>query len=167
MEILCPSFSYGEPIPDMFSKNADGDTIPEIQIKHIPQNTQSLTLVMHDPDVPKHFREDGIWYHWIAANIASDTATISRGDDLLGVPCLNTSEKLGYEGPEPPEGETHRYFFTLYACSKELPVKEGAHPFEIISALDDAIVIEKAEYMGTYTSDTHTPFDLDESELEV
>jgi len=61
----------------------------------------------------------------------------------------NSFGKVGYGGPCPPAGQTHRYFFRLYALDTKLDLAAGAQR----SALDSAMqghVLAQSEYMGTF-----------------
>jgi hypothetical protein len=61
----------------------------------------------------------------------------------------NDFGKVGYNGPCPPPGHTHRYFFRLYALDVRLTLPPGTKRKE----LDDAMqghILAHADYMGTF-----------------
>jgi Raf kinase inhibitor-like YbhB/YbcL family protein len=61
----------------------------------------------------------------------------------------NSWGTLGYRGPCPPSGSTHRYFFKLYALDTELGLASGATKTELLNAMDGHILYQ-TELMGTY-----------------
>jgi Raf kinase inhibitor-like YbhB/YbcL family protein len=63
----------------------------------------------------------------------------------------NSGRGLGYAGPCPP-GESHRYFFKLYALDQTLDLASGITAAELSSAIQGHI-LGMAELMGTYTRD--------------
>ncbi len=61
----------------------------------------------------------------------------------------NDFGKVGYNGPCPPPGKTHRYFFRLYALDTTLALQPGASRKELDSAMKGHI-LGTAEHMGTF-----------------
>ena len=47
----------------------------------------------------------------------------------------NSFRKIGYNGPCPPPGKTHRYFFRFYAMDSKLELPAGATRAELDTAL--------------------------------
>jgi Raf kinase inhibitor-like YbhB/YbcL family protein len=145
------AFSPGDVIPVRFS--CDGEDIsPELKWGASPSGTVSLALIMDDPDAP-----GGTWIHWVIFNMPPDRTGLPEG-----VPAeaeladgsrqgTNSGRRLGYAGPCPP-GETHRYFFKLYALDQGPDLASGATADELTAVMDGHI-IGQAELMGTYTRD--------------
>lgn len=128
----------------------DGANIsPGLSWEEIPQETQSLVLIVDDPDAPGR-----TFVHWVVYDIPptvkqlpekiTSSKTISTG----GVQGKNDFGKLGYGGPCPPSG-THRYFFHLYALDKKLNLEAGMTKNQVLIAIKDH-VLAKAELMGKY-----------------
>ena len=144
MKITIDSFKNGENIPAKYS--CDGDNInPEIKITEIPQEAQSLVLIMDDPDAPM-----GLFTHWIVFNIpASSNVVINENsvpqNSVLG---LNSASQTSYVGPCPPTG-THRYYFKVFALDSLLNLQEGAKREEIEREMTSHI-IDQAQYLGLY-----------------
>lgn len=98
---------------------------PAISWDGVPEGTESLVLILDDPDAPS-----GTFTHWIAYNISpgrrglisgiSET-TLTENGIQMGV---NSAGLQGYYPPCPPYGSTHRYIFRLYALDTDtgLPV---------------------------------------------
>ncbi len=61
----------------------------------------------------------------------------------------NDFRKTGYNGPCPPPGKPHRYYFKLYALDASLDLKPGATKKDIEAAMKGHILAE-AEWMGRY-----------------
>ena len=61
----------------------------------------------------------------------------------------NDFHKIGYNGPCPPPGKPHRYFFKLYALSSKLNLKPGASKQEVEQAMQ-GLTLGMAEWTGKY-----------------
>lgn len=142
MKLTSTAFEDGGVIPSQHT--CDGDDIsPPLEISDVPPETQSLVLVMDDPDAPA-----GVWDHWVVFNIPPDTREIAEGHEPRGVHGKGTSGNLKYEGPCPPDRE-HRYFFHVYALDTELHLPEGATKQEVEAAVQGHI-LDQAELIGRY-----------------
>jgi len=138
---LTSEFSDGGPIPLVYT--CDGQEVsPPLTIEGIPECTESLVLIVDDPDAPS-----GTFDHWVAFDI-DPTDEIPEGVEELGVAGRNSTGGLGYVGPCPPSG-THRYFFRVYALDTRLGLPEGASKAEVLEAVRDHVLAE-ATLMGTY-----------------
>jgi Raf kinase inhibitor-like YbhB/YbcL family protein len=145
-----PAFNNNEPIPTKFS--CDGDNVsPEIQISGVPDNAQSLVLIMDDPDVPTQVRTEGVFDHWVIFNIPVGTAVIPEGQNV-GVVGSNGRGESAYTGPCPPteyEPTEHRYVFRLFALDRELDLEEGATKDQVLEALEGSVISESI-LIGTF-----------------
>jgi Raf kinase inhibitor-like YbhB/YbcL family protein len=143
------SFPREGEIPKKFT--CDGaDVSPELSWSSAPQGTQSFVLIADDPDAPS-----GTWTHWVLFNVPATTKSLSAGvarvDELPGGERQgrNDFHKIGYNGPCPPPGKAHRYFFKLFGVDKLLDAKPGASRQEVEQAMQGH-VLGKAEWMGKY-----------------
>lgn len=147
MELKSKAFEHEGKIPAKYT--CDGENIsPPLTFLAVPEAAESLVLIMDDPDVPRHLREDGMWDHWVVFNIPSDTGEVKEGEEPGGTHGMGTAENLNYFGPCPPDRE-HRYFFKLYALDRKLDLSEKATKQEVEKAMEGAI-IDQAELMGRY-----------------
>ena len=147
MRITSPAFDNAQLIPSRHT--CDGaDTNPPLVIDDVPEDAKSLTLIMDDPDVPKHLRADGMWDHWIVFNISPTTRTIVEDQEPDGVHGLGTSGNVNYHGPGPPD-RRHRYFFKLFALDTLLDLPEKSTKAHVERAMRGHI-IGIAELVGTY-----------------
>jgi len=147
MKISSPDFAHEGKIPSDCTCDGVGVS-PALIIDDVPENAQTLVLIMDDPDVPKNLRADGMWDHWIVFNIPPNTTHIPRGTEPKGVHGKGTSGNRDYHGPCPPDRE-HRYFFKLYALDNELILAEGASKAEVEQAMQGHIIAE-AVLIGRY-----------------
>lgn len=147
LKITSPAFEMNEMIPSRFT--CDGENIsPEFIFSNIPEGTHSFALTMEDPDVPHSIRPDGMWNHWVVWNIPPTTTSIKSGATPPGVLGMNTSKRVAYDGPCPPDRE-HRYIFTLYALDTKLSLPSGANKEALLDDISTHI-IEKAQLIGFY-----------------
>ena len=145
LTIASPEFKAGGIIPSKFTCDA-GRTAPNpaLAFSGIPAKTQSLALIMDDPDVPKTMIPSGEFVHWVLWDIAPDAKGIAEGEGTGGV---NGMGRPGYMGPCPPD-KSHRYFFKLYALDTKItdPIKTKA---ELVKAMEGHILAQ-AELMANY-----------------
>jgi len=142
------SFSEGGSIPKKYT--CDGsDLSPALQWASAPAGTQSLALIVDDPDAPV-----GTWTHWILWNIPPGGALpegVTKVEKLSDgtLQGRNDFKRIGYGGPCPPPGKPHRYFFKLYAVNTNLDLKAGANRNELERAIKGH-VLAQTELMGKY-----------------
>ena len=147
--ISSTGFENGGDIPRKFT--CDGaDVSPELSWTEPPPGTESFTLIADDPDAPS-----GTWTHWVLFDLPAATTSLAEGvtkiDELPGGERQgrNDFRKIGYNGPCPPPGKPHRYFFKLYALKGKLDLKPGASRQEVEQAMQ-GLVLGQAEWMGKY-----------------
>jgi Raf kinase inhibitor-like YbhB/YbcL family protein len=144
MKLTSDAFSNNSPIPSIYSGDEDNIN-PPLKISEVPDNAQSLLLIVDDPDAPM-----GTFTHWLMWNIDPNTQEIGENDWPEGAEQgLNDAGELGYTGPKPPSG-THRYFFKLYALDKKIDAPSNINR-EDLEKMAQESMIEKAELIGTYS----------------
>lgn len=148
-ELKSPAFALGGDIPKKFT--CDGpDLSPALGWGDPPAGTQSISLIMDDPDAPV-----GTWVHWVLYDLPASTRELPEGvakKDTLESGARqgrNDFGKLGYGGPCPPPGKPHRYFFKLYALDAKTNLKSGASKADLEKAMKGHILAQ-AELMGRY-----------------
>ncbi|MDA2912575.1 YbhB/YbcL family Raf kinase inhibitor-like protein [Acidobacteriia bacterium AH_259_A11_L15] len=136
-------------IPKKFT--CDGpDVSPALRWDEPPVGTQSLALIMDDPDAPV-----GTWVHWVLFNLPADAGqlaeNIAKERELPNGTRQGTNDfrKIGYGGPCPPPGPAHRYFFKLYALDTKLDLRPGATKADLERAMRGHIR-GQAELLGRY-----------------
>jgi Raf kinase inhibitor-like YbhB/YbcL family protein len=61
----------------------------------------------------------------------------------------NDFRKPGYNGPCPPPGKPHRYYFKLFALDEKLDLKPSSGKKELEAAMKGHILAQ-SEWMGRY-----------------
>jgi Raf kinase inhibitor-like YbhB/YbcL family protein len=143
LALTSTAFGNGEAIPRRHT--CDGDDIsPPLAWSGQPPESQSLALVVDDPDAP-----GGTFTHWLAWGIDPAAGGLAEGE-AAPVEGRNDFKSEGHGGPCPPPGHgPHRYFFRLYALDAKLDVQPGAGKDDLERALADH-VLATAELVGTY-----------------
>lgn len=145
LTITSPSFANNERIPDEYTCNSTNIN-PPLEFGGIPENTQSLVLIVDDPDAPV-----GTWDHWLVYNIdPSITGVAPDSVPVNGTQIINSFGKEVYGGPCPPVGQNHRYFFKLYAVDVMLDPAGIVDKPSLLSVIKDH-TIAKSELVGTYS----------------
>lgn len=147
------AFQDGEDIPRRCTCEG-ADLSPPLVWEDLPEGTQSLVLIVDDPDAPDPHAPRMVWDHWILYNLPPDCRGLPEGvsDDSLPDGTgqgINSWGLTGYGGPCPPIGR-HRYFHRLYALDTRLPSELGeATKDELLLAMDERI-LGRTELVGTY-----------------
>lgn len=119
-------FAEGASIPRAFTCEGE-DRSPALEWSDAPAGTKTFALIADDPDAPV-----GTWVHWVIYNIPGSAHSLPSGMEKKerladgSRQGRNDFRKTGYNGPCPPPGKPHRYFFKLYALSAELTLASGA-----------------------------------------
>jgi hypothetical protein len=102
LELTSPAFAAGERLPDRFGF-ANENASPPLAISGIPEGTESLVLIMDDPEakpVAGH-----VWDHWLVFDIDPDTTEIPENWDPEAdgaTEGYNDYVQQGWGGPSPP-----------------------------------------------------------------
>jgi len=144
MEFKSDAFASGQSIPAKYT--CTGKNIsPSLAWSNAPAGTQSLALIVDDPDAPM-----GTWVHWVLFNIPSNITSLPESADTSALAVgKNSSGNLRYDGPCPPSG-THRYFFKLYALDSALSLSPGATKEQLLKETQGHILVQ-GELMGTFS----------------
>jgi Raf kinase inhibitor-like YbhB/YbcL family protein len=149
MKLTSTAFAHGADIPSRHTCEGD-DVSPPLSWTELPSGTQSLALIVDDPDAPDPAAPQRTWVHWVVVDLPPASAGLPEGGALpTGArDGLNDWKRAGYGGPCPPIGR-HRYFFKLHALDTTLPALK--QPTK--AALEEAMkghVLAQAELLGTY-----------------
>jgi Raf kinase inhibitor-like YbhB/YbcL family protein len=138
----------GAPMPKKFT--ADGeDQSPSISWSKVPPGTKSIAITLTDPDAPR-----GTWWHWILFNIKPDESKIDRVEKVAALANgvmqgRNDFGKTGYNGPDPPPGKVHHYFFRVMALDTVLALKANCNKQEFNQAIQGHVLAE-GDLTATY-----------------
>lgn len=148
-QLTSPAFKDGDAIPPPYA--CDGMNMsPPLSWTDPPAGTQSLALIVTDPDAPA-----GTFVHWVVYNMPASERSLPKAYKRLTrqsdgtLQGINEFGKVGYGGPCPGTENTHRYRFTLYALDARLPDKIGYSAGELGSAMNGHI-LAKTQLIGTY-----------------
>lgn len=144
------AFSDGETIPARFTCDGENKS-PALSWSGLPQGVQSLALIADDPDAPV-----GTFTHWVIYNIAPTLEGLPEGLPQVAQPKklaaqgMNNFRHTGYDGPCPPRGPVHRYFFKLYALDLPPTLEPGLTAQQLVKAIQGHILAQ-AQVIGRYS----------------
>lgn len=147
--VTSTAFSAGKPIPVKFTGQGM-NVSPDLAWSGAPAGLRSYALVCDDPDAP-----GGTWVHWTMWNIPPSTTSLLEGVTSDTTPTdgsvqgVTSSGHSGYNGPMPPKGNAHHYYFRVYALDIMLTIDESAPRSELDSAMQGHI-LSQGQLMGTY-----------------
>jgi Raf kinase inhibitor-like YbhB/YbcL family protein len=143
------SFGNGGGIAKKFTCDGD-DVSPQLSWTEPPAGTKSFALLADDPDAPV-----GNWNHWTLWNVPESSRSLAENlSNAARLPDgtsqgVNDFRKVGYNGPCPPPGTPHRYYFKLFALDEKLDLKQNARKQDLEAAMRGHILAE-TEWMGRY-----------------
>lgn len=146
IEVTSTAFQQGETIPKQYTSDG-ADQSPPLHWSESPSGTKSIALICDDPDAPR-----GTWVHWVLFNLPAQTRELAEGVPMTEMLSDGTKQgkndfgNTGYGGPAPPKGNSHRYFFKLYALDVVLDLPTRATKAELEKAMKRA----DGQLMGSY-----------------
>jgi hypothetical protein len=149
LELRSTAFEEGEMIPS--KQTCDGeDASPALAWAGAPDATESQVVILEDIDSVK-----GVWSHWVLYEIPPEVNALAEGippNKSLpwgGVQGRNDFDNIGYGGPCPSDGKTHRYVVRLFALDERVDLDPAASREEVLDAIKEH-VLEEARLMGRY-----------------
>jgi Raf kinase inhibitor-like YbhB/YbcL family protein len=158
LSITAADFDDGDGMPDYVGYVNENEN-PELRIENVPEGTESLVLVLDDPDArgAVGFTFD----HWLVWDIDPDVGTIPRGWDPAedgATVGYNDFVEADFGGPSPPDG-AHRYRFKLLALDSELGLEPAARKAVVdMTAGMEAEVLASTQLVGEYEPAQGTAF---------
>jgi Raf kinase inhibitor-like YbhB/YbcL family protein len=135
----------GGVIPDKYTQAA-GPTSPspELKFSQVPMGTQSLVLLMHDPEPVLNKGSKMDITHWLVWNIPATSTGLPEGMAQGELPDGTRQISLrstGYMGPGAGPGPYHHYTFELYALDTKLdiPMPQPAQAADTRTAIVNAM----------------------------
>ena len=135
----------GGVIPDKYTQAA-GPTSPspELKFSQVPMGTQSLVLLMHDPEPVLNKGSKMDITHWLVWNIPATSTGLPEGMAQGELPDGTRQISLrstGYMGPGAGPGPYHHYTFELYALDTKLdiPMPQQAQAADTRTAIVNAM----------------------------
>jgi Raf kinase inhibitor-like YbhB/YbcL family protein len=157
LRLTSPAFAEGGAIPARYTCEGQ-DVSPPLAWSEPPIGTQSLVLIVDDPDAPDPKAPKMTWVHWVLYNLPPTSSQLPEAVERKALPTgtregLNDWKRTGYGGPCPPVGR-HRYFHKLFALDAVLP--DLGRPTEV--QLEKAMqghILAATELVGTYEKEGH------------
>jgi Raf kinase inhibitor-like YbhB/YbcL family protein len=149
MQLSSPAFDNGGAIPKKHTGEG-ADVSPALSFADIPDGTESLAIICHDPDAPLVKPGTYGFVHWVLYGIPGSVTDLPEGaaDYRQGV---NDFGNQGYGGPMPPTGHgTHHYFFWLLALDSIPELDPGLTMWELLAQIEPQ-VIGMNRLVGTYS----------------
>ncbi len=138
--VVTTSFSKGSRVPSKYTCVGE-DISPPVKIGNIPMNARSLAVIMVDPDAPR-----GPFIHWVLYNLRPEINEVPENIpkvvkvDNLGYQAINDFRRVGYGGPCPPPGSTHRYVIIVVALSTAPSIKAPITGEEFLSIIKGKVI---------------------------
>lgn len=153
MELHSSAFAPNADIPAIHTCDSR-DVSPPLTWSGVPAGTQSLALIVDDPDAPDPAAPKMTWVHWVVYNLPPDAAGLAAGSSGSAMPAgaregLNDWQCIGYGGPCPPIGR-HRYVHKLYALDTVLPALQPPTKASLERAMQGH-VLDHAQLVGGYS----------------
>ena len=150
MKLSSTAFAHQGEIPERHTCEGE-DIAPALAWSELPAGTQSLALIVDDPDAPDPAAPKLTWVHWVLYDVPP--TALGLPEKGLPLPAgthegVNDWKRSGYGGPCPPIGR-HRYFFKLYALDAVLPGLQQPTKPQLEKAMQGH-VLAQAELIGTY-----------------
>ncbi len=145
-----PAFAHNGSIPRHYTCQG-ADESPPLEWSGLPAGTQSLALIVDDPDAPDPQAPRMTWVHWVLYNLPPAATGLEQAVKSLPQGAregLNDWKRTGYGGPCPPIGR-HRYFHKLYALDAVLPDLKRPTKADLERVMQGH-VIGQTELIGTY-----------------
>lgn len=118
-----------------------GDASPRIRIQGL--NARSLAIMAVNPFIPSCCS----FSPWLAWNIppvevipAGLPKEVTTSYPIRAVQGTNDYGRVGYSGPCPPGGSTHRYTFKVWGLDAMLDLPPGAGKAALVSAMRGHVV---------------------------
>jgi Raf kinase inhibitor-like YbhB/YbcL family protein len=152
LTISSPVFANNSLVSPVYT--CDGLNIsPPLKWVGVPPNSQSLVLIIDDPDAPDPAAPKRVWVHWVLYNLPVHISGLPEDIAPQALPTgtlegLNDWGETGYGGPCPPIG-CHRYFHKLYALDVVLPDLRQPTKETLHRAMEGH-VLAHAETIGLY-----------------
>lgn len=152
LTLSSPAFDNGAAIPLKYTCEGQ-DVSPPLAWDGVPAGTQSLVLIVDDPDAPDPAKPQRVWVHWVVYNLPPESKGLAEGAAAKALPKgaqvgLNDWGRNDFGGPCPPIGK-HRYFHKLYALDTRLDSLMSPKKAEAEAAMKGHVLAE-ATLMGTY-----------------
>jgi len=140
LEVRSSMFAPGGPLPAL------GETPPPISWGEVPAGTQSIAVIVEDPDapLPKPF------VHWLVYGILPTVREMDLATAKYYREGRNSHLRIGYAAPAPPPGHgVHNYHFQVFALDTPLELPPGEGHSALLRAMKGH-VLACGDLIGTF-----------------
>ena len=127
LHLTSGAFTAGSALPPQFTCDGLNFSPPLSWDNPHRQAIESYTIMLDDADAPRSG-----FTHWILFNVSPSLSEVPGGlSQELTLPRLGATHgrndfgKIGYSGPCPRKGQTHRYVFHVFALDTRIPLGPG------------------------------------------
>ena len=144
IKLESPSFKDGAALPRKHAKVSYGGSIsPELKWSGVPEGAKELVLICSDSD-----ERAGGFTHWIVYGLEPKVTglpeAMPRGKSiaapLTAKQGVNDFDDCVYGGPQPPQGQTHKYVFEVCALDTKLDLPPGACLGQVRKAMEGHVL---------------------------
>lgn len=141
LQLIAP-WRDGAAIPARHTCDGD-DVAPALTWTNVPAETVELAITVTDLDAPG-------FVHWVMFGISPGTTGLGENEVPAGATLWPNGGGGGaYVGPCPPDGEEHRYLFTVHALNQQVEPAEEMSATEIIEILN-LTSVDQSSVSGSY-----------------
>jgi len=143
------AFAMGAAIPLKYAGGGENIS-PPLSWSQVPAGTASIAILCDDPDAPV-----GDWVHWVLFDLPPETVKLEAGVRRQaklssgGTQGLNDYNRSGYDGPWPPPGKVHHYYFKVFALDTKLNLSGTARKTDLVKAIQGHILAQ-GQLIGTF-----------------
>jgi Raf kinase inhibitor-like YbhB/YbcL family protein len=155
LTLTSPAFADGSEIPAKYTQSDANPVSPKLEWTHVPPNTASFVLILHDPDVAIEKKTEDV-LHWLIFNIPGTATGLPEGVPATAqlsdgaMQLKNRRGAIGYLGPgAPAAGPHHHYTFELFALDKKLDLGASSTRADMLMAMEGHI-LGKAVLVGRF-----------------
>ena len=150
LRVTSPAFVDAQAIPAKYT--ADGENIsPPLQWTGGPTGTTGYVIIVEDPDAGR--KRPAL--HWLVYHVPADVRSLPENAAAIGnlTQGKNDMGVVGYSGPNPSKGNTHRYYFQVFAVDQPMDIAPGVTREEFAKRAKAVMTgaIAKGVLVGTYT----------------
>jgi Raf kinase inhibitor-like YbhB/YbcL family protein len=143
-------FAPGGPMPVKCTCQGSNYS-PRLSWKGAPSTAQTIAIICEDPDAP-----GGTWTHWVAFNLPALITNIAQNAqvqrEIGGQEGTNSRGSVGYDGPCPPPGPAHRYYFHVFALDTILIGLDSSTSNKKLRQAMERHILAQGSIMGTFAA---------------
>lgn len=147
LTLTTTAFEDGGIIPNKYTMSAGSAAVsPKLEWSHVPENTVSFALILHDPDTSIQKTTEEV-LHWLIFNIPGSARELSEGVPATAqlpdgaIQGKNRRGGVGYMGMGAgAAGPYHHYTFELFALDTKLDLGPDATREDVLKAMNGHIL---------------------------